>query len=387
MSANQNPTSATQEKLHKLNQYLAEDPRNLNLLAEVIDLNIYLKNYIEAKAKIIDALAIEKDNPYFKLRLSTILIAEGDYQASIDITKELLDTIPDEPAIKFNHGYALALNEQFSEAKEPLLQLFQSQHSFQLLPATLIRTLHHLGDLDEAIAVANTYLESHPEDGQVAGMLSLIYFDNDDFDNAQATAINALKLAPDNLDALMSAAGSYIGDEKIEEASELLNHALTIDPNNGRALAKVGLIDMLNQDLSSAEAHMQEALKAMPEHIGSWHVLGWIQILQQRTNEAEKTFTHALELDRNFGESHAGLGVIEALKGNWKKADEYCNIAKKLDGNVMAVHYVALLKLQAQGKSDSATQLLNKVMQSNKLPNGDSFQDFLNKVSSRSFKK
>ena len=373
-------------KLSKFNDFLAADPNNLNLLADIIDSNIYLKNYDEAKNKISDALNIEKDNPYFRLRLSTVLIAEADYEGSIAITSDLILNNFIDPEIKFNHGYALALNGQYEEAKEPLLDLYINQHHFQLLPATLIRTLHHLGEFDEAIEIAKSHVENHPEDDAVSGMLSLLYFDNDDFSNAQAAAVHALKLSPNNLDALVSAAGSYIGDEKIDEASEVLNRALTLEPNNGRVLAKIGLIDMLNQDLSAAEVNMQKALKAMPEHIGSWHVLGWIQILQHKIDEAETTFNHALDLDRTFGESHGGLAVIEAIKGNWAKADEYSKVAKKLDGATMSTYYVDILKLQAEGKGDDATKLINTIMSTNKLPNGATFQDLLNKVSNRNLK-
>lgn len=387
MSATANHTIDFEEKLNNFNAYLADDPKNLNLLAEIIDLNMYLKNYREAKEKIKDGLAIEKDNPYFKLRLSTALIAEANFEDSVAITAELINNGFADPAIKFNHGYALALNGQYDEAKEFLLSLYRDQHQFQFLTATLIRTLHHLGEIDEAIEIAKSHLENHPEDDSVIGMLSLLYFDNDDFSNAQAAADNALKLAPNNVDALISAAGSYIGDEKIDEASEVLNRALMLEPNNGRILAKIGLIDMLNQDLNAAEINMQKALKAMPEHIGSWHVLGWIQILQQKIINAEVTFNHALSLDRSFGESHGGLAVIEAIKGNWTKSDEYTKVAKKLDGAVMSTYYVAILKLQAEGKGEDAAKLINTVMSTNTLPNGATFQDLLNKVSNRNLKK
>ena len=386
MTATANQADDLEAKLKNYNAYLAEDPKNLNLLAEIIDLNTYLKNYSEAKIKINDALHIKKENPYFKLRLSTVFIAEADFNSSIAITAELISNNFTEPEIKFNHGYALALNRQYDEAKPYLLELYNNQHQFQFLPATLVRTLHHLGEIDEAIEIAKSHLENHPEDAKVAGMLSLLYFDNDDFSNSQAAAENALKLSPNNLDALVSAAGSYIGDEKIDEASEVLNRALMLEPNNGRVLAKIGLINMLNQDLSTAEVNMQKSLKAMPEHIGSWHVLGWIQILQQKTNDAEHTFNHALNLDRTFGESHGGLAVIEAIKGNWAKADEYSKVAKKLDGATMSTYYVDILKLQAEGKGDDATKLINTIMSTNKLPNGATFQDLLNKVSNRNLK-
>lgn len=125
----------------------------------------------------------------------------------------------------------------------------------------------------------------------------------------------------------------------------------------------------------------------MPAHIGSWHVLGWIQILQQKTNEAEQTFTHALKLDRTFGESHGGLGMTEALKGNWDKAEDYCKTAKKRDGAVMSTYHVTILNMQAEGKGDKAAAIINTVMNSNKLPNGATFQDLLTKVANQQFKR
>lgn len=383
----ENKTSEASAKLEKFEKYLIADPTNLNLLADIIDLNIYLKNYNEAKSQIIDALSVEKDNPYFKLRLSTIYLAEGDYAASIEITSELINSNFTDPEIKFNHGYALALNRQYEDAKTFLLELYNDGHQFQLLPATLIRTLHHLGEIDEATLIANQHLENHPNDDVVMGMLSLLYFDNDDFSNAQLFADKTLELSPDNLDALVTAGGTYIGDERIDEANEILLKASKLQPDNGRIWVKISLIDMLNNDLTAAETNVRTALDCMPEHIGSWHVLGWIQIMQNDVIGAETTFNHALSLDRNFGETYGGLAIIEGLKGNWHKSDEYSKLAKKLDGDAMSTYYATILKLQSEGRGSDASRLTSVIMKSNKLPNGSTFQDFLNKVSNRNLKK
>lgn len=387
MSAATTQTTEVEAKLKKYNAFLAEDPKNLNLLAEVIDLNIYLKNYNDAKSKIIDALSIEKDNPYFKLSLSTIYLAEGDYTSSIEITSTLINNNFTDPEIKFNHGYALALHGEYDEAKEFLLDLYNSEHQFQFLPATLIRTLHHLGEIDEAIVIANQHLQDYPNDDVVMGMLSLLYFDNDDFSNAQLYADKTLALSPNNLDALVTAGGTYIGDERINEASAVLTRAAKLQPDNGRIWVKIGLIDMLNQDLSTAQTNIHKALDCMPEHIGSWHVLGWIQIMQNDVNSAEASFNHALSLDRNFGETYGGLAIIEGLKGNWAAADEHTKKAKFLGGEVMSSYYVHYLKLKSRGRDEEITTLRNMVLSTNKLPNGSTFQDFLNKVSNRNLKK
>jgi hypothetical protein len=94
-----------------------------------------------------------------------------------------------------------------------------------------------------------------------------------------------------------------------------------------------------------------------------------------------------MNLDRNFGESYGGLAIIEALKGNWAKADEHSKIAKKLDGEAMSTYYVTILKLQSVWKVNDANRLTSIIMKSNKLPNGATFQDLLNKVSNKNLKK
>jgi len=372
-------TEGISKKLDRLTSFLAQDPDNLNLLADVADIALRARDYAISRSAIKHALDLQPDDPYFKLRLSTLAISENKIEESLAITESLLQQGHNDAAIKFNHVFALVSLERFEEAKGPLTELFLEDTDFPKLAHLLIRTHHYLGEMDEAIETAHKYLDTHPDDGEIMGMLSLLYFDNDDLEQAKTYADRALKIRSNNLDALLAGGGSALGFENIEESKLLLNKALDIEPTQGRAWVTLGLIDLIGADLTKAEEHLRQAVKYMPEHIGSWHVLAWAQLLQKDIQSAESSFLTALALDNNFGETHGGLAVIAALKGEWGKAAEFSKIAKRLDPESMSPLYAQILRLEHEGRTESAQQIIDKVLKTSTLPNGSTLFEFLGK--------
>lgn len=371
---------ALRTRLSRLHNFLELDPDNLNLLADVSDLALQCGDLPAVRTAVQHALALQPQNPYFALRLSSVAIAECNLDEALEVTESLLTAGYDAPAVRYNRAFALVSSSRFAEAKNLLTALYAEQAPYPLVVRLLIRTHHYLGEVEEAIAVARAHLESNPDSGDVAGMLSLLYFDSDDLAQASEWSQRALAAAPDNLDALLAAGGTALGAEDTEEAKAALHRAISVQPRSGRAWASLGLADLLEFNLDAAREKLTHAVKYMPEHIGTWHVLGWVHLLQGNGDAAEASFQQALAIDENFGETHGGLAAVAAARGNWEQAERHSKIARRLDPESMSAHYAQILRLQQEGKADAALRTIESALRQGKAPAGGSLLEMLGRV-------
>ncbi len=386
MPTSSKPTATAGEltaRLSRLQGFLDQDPDNLNLLAEVGDLALACGDLPAARMVIQHGLELRPDDSYFFLRMSSVAIAEGNFDEALEITDDLLNAGHRDAAVRFNHAFALVHTGAFADAHPLLAELYAEQTPYPLVLQLLIRAYHYLGEIPEAIALAQDYLASHPGNGEVAGMLSLLHLDNDDLEQARDWSQKALAVAPDNLDALLAAGASALGAEDVEEARTFLLHAVSIEPRNGRAWSNLALADMLDFDLDSARDKLKQALKYMPEHIGTWHVLGWIELLQGHVDAADNSFRQALAIDENFGETHGGLAAVAAMRGQWDEAEKCAKIARRLDPEAMSQHYAKILRLQHDGQVTLAMEMLKSTLQQRKAPAGGNLLGMLGRAAAR----
>lgn len=377
------PTTTAGElmaRLSRLQCFLDQDPDNLNLLADVADLALTCGNLPVARTAIQHGCELRPGNPFFSLRMSSVAIAEGNFDEALQITGSLLDAGHRDAAVRFNHAFALVHTGVFADARDMLAELHAEQVPYPLVVPLLIRVHHYLDEIPEGIALAQSYLDSHPGSGEVAGMLSLLFFDNDDLLQAREWSQRALASAPNNLDALLAAGGTALGAEDVEEARTALLHAISVDPRNGRAWSNLALADVLQFDLKAAREKLSQALKYMPEHIGTWHVLGWIELLQGDVDAAENCFRQALVIDENFGETHGGLAAVAAMRGNWEEAEKCAKIARRLNPESMSQHYTQVLYLQQNGQAGAAMEALKSALLQGKAPAGGNLLEMLGRV-------
>lgn len=367
-------------RLSRLQQYLGQDPGNLNLLAEVADLALQCGELNLSRTAVQQALDLQPDNPFFALRLSSVALAEGNGEDALAITVALCDAGQADPAIRFNQAQALVVCSRYEEAKELLQGVLEEETHFPLALRLLLRAHHYLGEVKEAIALAHHYLENHPEAVDVAGILSLLYFDHNDFPAAAAWSQRTLALAPDNLDALLAAGGTALGAEDTVAAKATLLRAISVRPRSGRAWANLGLAELLEFNLEAARGNLEQAVKYMPEHIGTWHILGWTQLMQGHVDEAEDSFQRTLEIDDAFGDTYGGLAAVEASRGRWEKAESYAKMARRLDPETMSPYYAKILHLQQTGNAEAVQHLVEAALKRDRAPAGGSLYEMLGRT-------
>jgi tetratricopeptide (TPR) repeat protein len=351
-------------RLERRLQFLAGDPQNLPLIAECADLALDLGRAGVAQALVERGLALKPEDPHFRARLASAKLAAGDAGGAIEILEALLKANVDAPELRYNLGYALMLAGRHADAKQVLGEVGMPQA--ELLR---VRAHHHLGEVDEAIKLAEQYATAHPDDAQVIGQLAMLYLDADDFTKARAWADRALTEGKSTPEAYFTAGFIALGDEDEERALELLGKALELNPRSGRAWAGKGLAGMFGGDLAAGEEALERAAQYMPTHIGTWHALAWCQILRGKLDAAEASFRKAYELDRTFAETHGGMAVLEILRGGGSRAQRRTATALKLDPGSFSGQYAQVL-LEAQSEQARAEGVRRILAQQQALKGG-----------------
>lgn len=370
-------------RLLRVRDYLVQDPANLNLLAEAADLSLAMGDIAAARAAIEQALGAKPGDPYFRSRLSTTALARQDWDEAVSICRALVEEGHDAAAIRYNLARGLCFSGQHAEARTVLERLQGVEEAPEDVAQLLIRTLHALGEVNEAIRVASAHLASRPEDHVVAGMLSLLHIDNNDLESARKWSAQALAGAPQNLDALLAAGTVQLASEDEQAATRTFDSAVAASARNGRAWVGKALAKLLSFDLVGARADFEQAVRYMPTHIGTWHGLAWVQVLQGDLDAAALSFERALDLDRNFGESHGGVAVVAAFRGQWAEAESHCRTALRLDPQSFSGRFVQSLRLQRLGRGDTARQLIERILRGQAAPGGGTLADMVLRISAR----
>ncbi|MFT3735995.1 MAG: tetratricopeptide repeat protein [Rhodocyclaceae bacterium] len=367
-------TSSNAENLERLQSYLAQDPENPNLLSDIAHLNFVEGNRSVAEATARQAIAAGADIPLPFNLLGLISSDAGDMASASELFSQSHQLGERDPYILFRYAQALALMRKFSES-EPLAR--EAAADPQRAPdaeALLVRVLHYLGQVPEAIAVAEAAIEQGRASARLHSMLSTLYLDNEDFDKSAEACRLALALAPNDPEA--RAAQGLISLKQLSpaEALEDFRQAIHVAPTHGRAHLGEGLALMLNGDMVSATSSITRATECMPTHVGTYQALAWCQILNKDVAGAESTLNKAFELNRNFAETHGGLAIVSLMRGNLIAAKKYAQQAHRLDPDSVSGKFAQVLIQQANGNSGKAEEMMQTLLTQPIMSDGQSIQ-------------
>ncbi|MBB5020290.1 tetratricopeptide (TPR) repeat protein [Chitinivorax tropicus] len=357
--------SATQAEreaqLSRYRHFLTFDPDNLQLLGDVADLSLSLGQFALAEQTLDHGLTLQATHPRLRNLRALLAFQQQDWILATDLLSSLLAE-QDDPALRYNLAFAYYQQADYARVKRLLnevpidwLALPQAAHLY-------ILTLHQLGELEAAIALAEQLMPDRQGDADLAGMLALLLLDHDKPVASQHWAAQALQWQADQPYALLTAGTLSIGQGEPGQAILQFERILARQPNNGRAWSGLGVAHLAQHDLVQGRASLEEAVRHMSDHIGTWHALAWAQLLQGDLAAADQSFQCAYDLDPNFGESHGGLGLMAWLRGDLATAETWLTKARRLAPGSMAVRYVELLKAQQRGESETAQAILQRAL-------------------------
>jgi tetratricopeptide (TPR) repeat protein len=229
----QSEASARRERLLS---FLAQDAGNTQLLAEIVDLDLALGLLGDAEEHLDHGLKLAPHDPQLLFQKAGLALRSGAADEAERLFRNLFyDRGIDAPGIRYSLAYTLMLKSLHLEAKS-LLGPIAGNPETPDATSLLVRCLHFLGELKEAIAVAEKYLLDHPDDAAMMGSLSLLYTDINDIPEAKTCFLKALELDRNFAETHGGLAVIAVLQGRHEDAEQAIKVALKLDPKCFSAL-------------------------------------------------------------------------------------------------------------------------------------------------------
>lgn len=344
------------ERLQSLLGYLRADPDNPSLLREGIDAALGANQPDEAERLLERLSSLASLAPQDEARKGLVLMQREDFAAAREVFASLYTSHPDDPALRFNLAWSLAMAKDFDAALELL-----DDTTVAALPqaATLqIELMHNEGLFAEAGAVARAQLERHPNHPGLLAAASVLAIDNEDF---EAAAVYARR-AGDHPDALTTLGFLALNNDLSVEATSLFARALERNEKSPRAWIGYGLSHMLSGEHAAAAAELTRGAEMFGSHAGSWIGAGWAHLVANDLVTARALFERAVALDHNFAESHGSLAVVDVMEGDVEKARQRAGTARQLDTASFSAALATALIASAEQRPELAKRIIEKAL-------------------------
>ena len=314
-----------QETLERHLGYLAQDSHNWNLLLTISGCYYQLGDLVSAQQYLDDAKQASGENFWayqgmLHLKSGQLLPAKTALQAAL--------AEEDTPDNRCDLAFCLCLNQEFEEALTILNAILPDQISCQseLLKAKI---LHHLFHHDEAMALLEQLHAQYPNEPEVSGLLSLLYFDTNQIEQAEKLCKHALLRDSDNQEAILVDILLKTLQEKVTVAE--IESRLTVTPEESRLWFALGTTQMRQMNITAAEQSFLKTAEIWPGFYENWTSLAWCYLMQNKLDLAKNAYTKATELDDEHADGWAGLALVSALQDDMTSAQKWLEKTRFLD--------------------------------------------------------
>lgn len=340
----------------RLQQYLQADPDNLGLLADAAAAAFDARHLDECDALIARYARHAAPTPSLRNLAGLSAMSASRFDEAETQFAGLLAEF-DDPQLRFNHAYAVAMQARYEQALDGLDETVLEQVAEAIRLKMLC--LYHLGRLDQVVELGERYAQ-HPQAGeQVRGLLATALFDADDFERAQHYAA----LAPDSVGGLTVQGLLALNEDDTATARQRFARALEADPASGRAQLGEGLACLADHDFAAAAPRLDRAATLLRSHAGSWLSAGWAYLMAGQPAQARERFERSLQTDRGFAEATGALAVVDAFEGHDEQARHRAEVALRLDPDCLSATYARSLLLARGGREQEGAALYQQMLQ------------------------
>jgi putative PEP-CTERM system TPR-repeat lipoprotein len=296
---------AALDTLRTLVEVQPQSPEAHYLLAMV---QVQQKDTTAARNNLENAIQLQADYPAAQRVLGQLAIVDKDYTAALAIAADLAKVHPETGDSEELTGDVHAARKEYPEAAEAYALAYGKTGS-ALLAKKLYTTRVQLGKADSAREALQQWLDGHPEDVAIRGLLAQAWQTAGDQAKAIEEYRKLLDYDADNVTALNNLAWLY-QEENNPEGLRYAERAYQLVPNRPEVIDTLGWLLVQTGDTNRGLVLLQEAATKAP-HIADirYHMAAALAKAGRR-EEARK------ELDRllKSGKTFPGRNEAEALR-------------------------------------------------------------------------
>jgi len=341
------------DRLRRLTDFLALDPRNARLLRDCAHEALRARRFDTAVGTVRRLQLLNEERVADRLVLVAALRGAGradEAEAELD---EASVRWPGEAGIALERARAWCEAGDVERALRALTAfdpLERAGPRAGAVCALRVRLLHHLDRLDEAAAAAESFTARYGVDEELEANLLAVLVDASRLEEALPRALGLVARSeaaghPFPYAAAEPLALAALHEGRIESARAWTDRALAQRDDDGRMWLLRGLVHLLEGATVDAVAALERSVAALPRHAGSRVALGWAELMRGERARARQAFTEALQASPSFAEAHGSLAVVEALDRRSEPARDAIRRAEGLQpGNAAAGLAAALLE-------------------------------------------
>ena len=194
----------------------------------------------------------------------------------------------------------------------------------------------------------------------VYAIMARVYFDMQDYEKAQDSALKAHKLDSSNPMALLVLGDLSYRNRDYKEALKYYKDAEPHDKNSWVCPVKIAqTYEQLNKEKKAIEIY-EKVLKTYSDAYIAYYKIA----LKDKSKELAY-LKKAISINMNYKDAWIDLGRVAIERGNYTEANKYLGIAKYIDENDFRYYYYQGLIAKNQGMKQDALQYFKKSLSIN----------------------
>jgi predicted TPR repeat methyltransferase len=183
--------------------------------------------------------------------------------------------------------------------------------------------LCRIGKLDEAARLFRDYLRVDPRHFASLHWLGLIYFQNRQFEKAEATMAKALQVQPAFLDGLRIRGLSLLQLNRCAQAITCFERALALRPNHIEVLVNLGTAFLETGRPEDALERFNHALALDPDNATGWNNLGNALVALEQFEDAVQAYERALAIQPNLETARRNRFLVRLKLGTVERIADF----------------------------------------------------------------
>ena len=311
------------------------------------------KQYDEAIVEYRNALQQDPQFAEARFKLAEAYVAKNDYRNAYPEYIRAADLMPDDLRVQTRAGTMLLLGRRFDEARARARQILQKDPSNLNGLILLGNALAGLGDLSNAVQIAERAVAANPKRDGTRVNLGALQLASGNEQEAEEAFTTAVRLNPRSTSAHLALANFYQAVGKVDLAEESLQRALALAPQDIRTNRALAAFYIGSGKPAQAEGYLRGIAERSNEP-SSWSDLADYYAQQGRDKDAVAILDKLAADPKQFASARRRAAVIAHTAGRKSEAHEILSdLVKRSPGDAETQTIRANL-LFADSRSDEA---------------------------------